>query len=381
MPHGQMVIGLVLERALFEHLLQSELLPRGTLKLDFTDVDPRTRAQKASSHVVDRLNMEQASAIDAKVTEAIPRACLGWYVPVKGTGKHPFQIHNRHIVLKQYHGVSTSGTRRRNKLKGPPPEHFMFMSAARKVWMVAAEVGQEKGYLLRMKSFQEEPTNAVDGTGNTLPSTPWQVLTDRWRDVEQIACWREETKMEKLHRLLQEAIQKELLDKSSERTIHGKLAHSKNALDDCIKMLEKRLASLTTLPTIRGSSPSQSNSTTLAKEDISTGGDRAGHGKTVVPKRYRQLLELFANLHPDGWLKFAEENPKHALQLVQCKLDEGEVLAVHRMMTNVKPKAPPGKLCSCLPCSTARERAREVAALAAKEKRLKEQLEEMRRRK
>ena len=107
------------------------------------------------------------------------------------------------------------------------------------------------------------------------------------------------------------------------------------------------------------------------------GGGAAGRRKDL-PKRYRQLLEVTAKLHPEGWMQFAAENPQHALKLVQCKLDDGEVLAVHQMMAAVQPKTALDKLCNCQPCADERARAKAAAEKKAQEDRVAQQLAEMR---
>jgi len=77
-------------------------------------------------------------------------------------------------------------------------------------------------------------------------------------------------------------------------------------------------------------------------------------------------------------MKFAEENPQHALQLLQCKLDEGRIMAVHKMMTKTRPKKPLLQLCQCEPCVEERQRANVVAQKKEKEDRLQQQLQQLR---
>lgn len=378
-----------------------------------------------SNHVADKHEQQKSAQEAAAVLKAVPTACLGNYVvaveaaqPGSPKGQQTKRnlmlparrkplMYNRHPVYVQYFGVSSSEQRRKNKTHAREP-HFIFMSSTRRCWVVATKVGQEKGHLLRMSEAAPSthssspagsaaaaiPTNATDGSGAELPAPMWQVFAPGgWKDAPSVASWVAETKMAKLHRLLNEALTAGQFDAAGVRAIQAKLAHSSGGLDEHIQAVQKRLASLRSLPSLTQAeslelsaryqgatkAPSARRTVTVSNtqsKDIV--GSQAETGQQGYPKRYRQLLEVIAKIHPDGWLQYAQERPKHALKLVQCKLDEGEVLAVHKMMSALRPKAPLEKLCNCQPCSDQRAKERLAAERKAQEERINKQLTEMR---
>ena len=186
-----------------------------------------------------------------------------------------------------------------------------------------------------------------------------------------------ETSMEKLHRLLKEALAAELFDEQGVRSIQSKVADTKESVEKYVSMVEKRLATLRSLP-----APDEGGTTTqrpkASKLRASIPHDRHRPPGDRYPMRYRRLLEVIAKVHPDGWRQFAEENPQYALKCVQCKLDEGEVMAVHSMMTRVRPKTVPTQRCHCGPCVSERERSKEVAARKSQQQLLQQQLQDLR---
>ena len=168
-----MLIGLVLERALFEHRLQCEALPSGAIRLAFAEADPEEQTREKSNHVVDKHEMDKTLRLAAETVSAVPSQCLGNYLPLKDTRGRVVK-HNRFPVWKQYHGISTSESRRKSKREGPPPHHHIFMSLARNAFVVAPELGQKKGHLLRMNRETDNPLNADNGLGVRMPAVSWQ---------------------------------------------------------------------------------------------------------------------------------------------------------------------------------------------------------------
>ena len=385
-------------------------------------MDPRLARIQHSNHVADKHEQQKSAQEAAAVLKAVPTACLGNYVvgfeaaqPGSPKGKAKRNVvparrkplmYNRHAVYVQYFGISSSEQRRKERTHGRA-SHFIFMSSTRRCWVVAPTLGQEKGHLLRMSEPAPSthssspagcaaaaiPTNATDGSGAELPGPMWQVFAPGgWKEAPSLASWVAETKMAKLHRLLNEALAAGQFDAAGVRAIQAKLAHSAGGLDEHIQSVEKRLASLRGLPSLTqaeslelfarhqhartaSSKSRKSTSSNVQLNDIGAAQAETGQG---FPKRYRQLLEVIAKIHPDGWLQYAQERPKHALKLVQCKLDEGEVLAVHKMMSALRPKAPLNKLCNCQPCSDQRAKERLAAERKAQEERISKQLAEMR---